>query len=242
MGHSAAQDISAGATATIQELEDRVEAVLIEVTQQPYWALAVDPSSNPDALRRFYREIYLRIHWYQPYTTEAGFHMLGRLPKDENRLLRTLLAHKAEEAEHGQWALRDYIALGGSPEKAERPADPPSFAVAGVWWRMAMTEDPYGYLGAEYLFEYLTARLVPLVLPNVLAKHPSGTGLGFLVEHATEDVKHTNLLRHWVGDVVTRHPETAASMLRCFDYFHHVYPIPVWRSAYDSAIAAPASE
>jgi hypothetical protein len=241
MVNSAAHDISSHARETIQELEDRVEAALIDVTREPYWALAVDPASGAGALRAFYREIYLRIHWYQPHTTEAGFHMLGRLPKSENRLLRTLLAHKAEEAEHGQWALRDYLALGGSEQTAERPADAPSFAVAGVWWRMAFIEDPFGYLGAEYLFEYLTARLVPLVLPNVLSKHPNGTGLGFLIEHATEDVKHTNLLRHWVGDVVTRRPETADSMLRCFDYFRHVYPTPVWRSAYESSLVVPAS-
>jgi len=36
---------------------------------------------------------------YQPRTMEAGFTMLGRLSKHEGRLLSSLLAHKAEEAE-----------------------------------------------------------------------------------------------------------------------------------------------
>jgi hypothetical protein len=241
MAYTATQDISSEAGSTITALEDRVEAVLADVMREQFYAMATDSGTAASTLRAFYREIYLRVSWYQPHTTEAGFHMLGRLPKDENRLLRSLLAHKAEEAEHGQWARRDYLALGGSQLAVNGPADPPSFAVAGLWWRMAMVEEPFGYLGAEYLFEYLTARIVPIVLPNVMAKHPSGSGLGFLIEHATEDVKHTNLLRHWVGDVVTRHPQSAASMLRCFDYFRHVYPVPVWRSAYESALSSPAA-
>jgi hypothetical protein len=61
-------------------------------------------------------------------------------------------------------------------------------------------------------------------------------GLRFVVEHATEDVKHATLIRHLILDVATRHPGSAAAMLRCFDYFNAVYPLPVWDEAYRRAI------
>ena len=41
------------------------------------------------------------VTWYQPHTTEAGFHMIGRLAKSEVKLVQALCSHKAEEAEHG---------------------------------------------------------------------------------------------------------------------------------------------
>jgi hypothetical protein len=34
--------------------------------------------------------------------------MIGRFPKREVEVMRRLAAHKAEEAEHGQWALEDF--------------------------------------------------------------------------------------------------------------------------------------
>ena len=62
-------------------------------------------------------------------------------------------------------------------------------------------------------------------------------GIGFIVEHAVEDVKHTNLIVHWILDVATRYPASGASMVRAFDYFAHVYPRPVWAEALERARA-----
>ena len=227
---------SDAARATLRELDSRVAAVQAEVEAMPGWKVLFDSATPNEVVLAIFREVYLSVVAYQPHTTEASFHWLGRLPKSEHRLIRSLVNHKAEEAEHGEWALRDYLALGGTTARASEVPTPPMFMVAAAWWRMAYAEDPFGYLGAEYLFESLTAQVSQPLLPMFQERKLPADGLGFLVEHATEDIKHTNLIVHHVLDVATRHPASGAAMLRCFDYFRHVYPIPVWSEAIARAL------
>jgi pyrroloquinoline quinone (PQQ) biosynthesis protein C len=227
---------SPAGTRCIQALDARIAAVEAAVRQQEYWHRLVANPADPAYSRAMLREIMLGTYWYQPHTTEAGFHMIGRLPKTENRWLRVLLNHKAEEAEHGNWALRDYLALGGVRALAASEPSPPVFAVIAVWWQLARTADPIGYLGAEYLFEELTARLAADLAP-ALVRSNLREGIGFVTEHATEDVKHANLIRHLVGEAATRYPGGDEAILSCFDRFHHVYPLPVWHDAHVRALA-----
>ncbi len=161
--------------------------------------------------------------------------MFGRLPKGDVQLIRALCSHKAEEAEHGIWAWEDYKALGGAPESL--PLSPATFAVGAVWWRMAQVEEPLGYLGAEYLFEQLTALLAPAALEVFASKGISGNkGLRFITEHAVEDQKHAMFFKHTILDTVTRYPSSSEAMFRCYDYFEHVYPLPIWEEAYERAL------
>jgi len=166
--------------------------------------------------------------------------MLGRQPKDDPRLLASLLAHKAEEAEHGVWAKRDYLTCGGDQATLDRPAAPPEFAVAATWWWLALSEDPFGYLGAEYLFERLTMCLAPDVLAGLgrMGIDINEPGFGFLVEHAKEDVKHTNLILHSILEVVTGDSSRGDAILRGFDRFAQVYPLPVWTDDVDRTTRA----
>jgi hypothetical protein len=106
-----------------------------------------------------------------------------------------------------------------------------------VWDRLASAEDALGYLGAEYLFECLTMEITRKVVPVLIARNAPLASVGFITEHAVEDVKHTNLIVHWILDVVTRYPESGAAMERCFDNFAHVYPVPVWNEALERAKA-----
>jgi len=172
---------------------------------------------------------------YQPHTTEAGFAMLGRLPKDEVKLLMSLSHHKAEEAGHSGWAKRDYLRLGGDARRLAMPNSPATFAVAAVWQRMATIEDPFGYLGAEYLFERSTMRFTQELIPLLKAKGIPTDYAGFVIDHATEDEKHTELIKHWIVDLAARHQGADQAMLRCFDQFAAVYPIPVWSEALERA-------
>jgi hypothetical protein len=160
--------------------------------------------------------------------------MFGRLPKSEVRLIQALCCHKAEEAEHGIWAAEDHRKLGGSAQTQAKPS-PATFAVASVWWRMAETEEPLGYLGAEYLFEELTALVTGALLPLIEARDLPRDGFRFIIKHASEDAKHALFLKHLILDIVTRYPDSAQAMYRCFDYFNQVYPIPVWDEAFERA-------
>lgn len=232
---------SAQATELIKKLDTRIDDVFQDVQKQPFWLALIDSKSSDVFLKSIFREVMLAIYWYQKHTTEAGFHMIGRLSGDEETLLKLLMLHKIEEAGHNGWAFRDYQLLGGSVEFANNTPMPPAcYAVTGVWWRMAVTENPFGYLGAEYLFEYLTMIVTQPLVGLFKQRGFKAEGLKFIIDHATEDEKHAKLIRHLICDVVTRYPESEAAMLRCFDYFRHVYPILVWTEAYNRAITVAA--
>lgn len=220
----------------VEELSDKMDKVMTAIEQEDFWKFLLAPNTSLQQIETVLSEVFLRIWWYQPQASEAGFHMLGRFPKSETRLLKSLLMHKAEEGIHGEWALRDYLLLGGDREKIGTPS-PSCFAVVATWWLMAQKEDPMGYLGAEFLFEELTARVCQPLIPLFKTKGVDLTKIGFIVEHATEDIKHSNLLRYCAEELHSRHPQSRDSMLRCFDYFNQVYPVPVWREAYAAFVS-----
>ena len=229
---------SARAQEVIQIFDDRVHAVFQEVQQQPFWKALLDPTTPAAVLQSIFRNVFLAIYWYQKHTTEAGFLMISRLPKHETRLIKLTILHKVEESEHGEWALRDFLLLGGDEKVAkEQPPSPATFSVASTWWRMGMIEDPLGYFGAEYLFEYLTLLVAQPLLGLFTDRGMKADGLRFIIDHATEDEKHAKLVKHLIMDCVTRYPESEAAMIRCFDYFRQVYPLPVWTEAYHRAQA-----
>jgi hypothetical protein len=230
-----AETYSDEAHKTFRELDARVEKVFLQIKEWRGWKFLHDPNTPREDIVRFIREIFRSVVMYQAHTTEAGFHMFGRLPKGDVRLIQALCGHKAEEAEHGIWAAEDHQKLGGQSQ-IPKPS-PATFAVAAVWWRMAMLEEPLGYLGAEYLFEELTALVTAALLPLIKARDLPTDGFRFIIEHATEDAKHAVFIKHLILDVATRYPESPKAMFRCFDYFHHVYPLPVWDEAFERAIS-----
>lgn len=232
-------DYSDEAWLAFDEIEGGVQAIFREVESWRGWRFISNPATPRGDILAFVREMYRAVCWYQPHTTEAAFHMIGRLPKGEVKLMQVLASHKSEEAEHGLWAREDLGKLGSSDLANASPA---SFAVAAVWWRIATTEDPLGYLGAEYLYEQLTALATKAALPIVEARDLPRDELRFVIEHATEDAKHATFLKHHILDVVTRYPSSAASMKRCMGYFHAVWPTPVWEEAFQRVARNDASE
>lgn len=220
---------------TFALLDERVSAIFTDVVRWRGWEMITNPDTPREHILALVREIFRAVCWYQPHTTEAGFRMFGRLPKHEVRLIQQICSHKAEEAEHGVWAREDFGKLGG-PNAPLAPPSPATFAVAAIWWRMAEVEEPLGYLGAEYLFEQLTALVTQAAIPVIEGRDLPRDGLRFVIEHATEDVKHATFFKHLIMDVVTRYPASDKAMFRCFDYFHHVYPLPVWDEAYERAL------
>ena len=224
------------ARSLLSSLDRRLDGVVARVHSSDIWRALSSSGSHPKLVRAVMREIMFEIAAYQPLTVRAGFAMLGRLPKNESKLLHSLVHHKAEEAEHSEWAKRDFLMLGGDAARLSLPLSPASFAAVSVWDRLAEHEDPFGYLGAEYLFESLTMRLAPDLVAILRAKDFPLHEAAFLVEHATEDVKHTNLIVHWILDVASRYPDRAGSIRDCLDYFACVYPAPLWAGALDRAL------
>jgi hypothetical protein len=105
-----------------------------------------------------------------------------------------------------------------------------------MWWMLAHMRDPFMYLGAVYLFEGLTPIITGMAKSHLLEKGMQDS-IEFIEFHSTEDIRHTNLMRHMLKEAVEQYPEAAEAMLYGLDCFLHVYPLPVWQTAYERAKA-----
>jgi hypothetical protein len=221
------------------ELDQRIAALAGRIEQQPFWVAVADATRDPELATSILREVYLEIAWYQPDVIEATIATIGQMPRSlAPKTVQGMLLHQVEEWDHGEMALRDYVALGGSEPFARRSRMSPSaFAVAAYWRMLAHRRDPFAYLGALFLFEGLT----PIVSAKVqqalagTAYPPSATE--YLDFHATEDLKHQRLVRHLIDMVAESGAEARDSMLHGYACFEHVYPLPAWTAAYERALA-----
>ncbi len=222
----------------IQALNARVDEVLGEFHDSPLGILIRDSASPRALVAATIREIYWEIHCYQPATTKAGFVLIGAMNPRERKIMKALLLHKWEEVEHRVWALDGYIALGGDRARIgqeDQNCSPGAFAVAAVWERLASTIDPLAYLGAEYLFEDLTAKLTRIVTASLGHRGLAPQGMQFIVDHASEDERHSAMLQKLLLEVHECHPEKREQILFAFDCFRHVYPMPLWMASYERA-------
>ena len=225
-------------THVVADLDRRVAAVVKEFQASALGCLLAEPDSSESLIAATIREIYWEIHCYQPFTTRAGFFMIGGADPADRKVMRTLLLHKWEEVEHRVWALDGFKALGGDQSRIGRENElmsPGAFAVAAVWERLARAVHPLAYVGAEYLFEDLTARLAKLATESLSRRGLQQQGLRFIVDHASEDEKHSQLLRKLVLEIGQRHPGLVSQILFAFDCFHQVYPMPLWLASYSRA-------
>ena len=223
------------------ELDVRIQRVLARVKEQAIWKLITDPKADPGLVRRIAREVYLEIAWYQPDTIEATICTIAQLPRAiPAKLIRAMLQHQSEEWDHGEMALRDYVALGGSEEfaRTSRPS-PSAYAVASYWRNLAHKRDPVAYLGALYLFEGLTPLVTGLAKPFLRAKGLAA-GMEFVEFHSTEDIQHQRMVRGIIRRVLAMFPERRDSLIHGLDCFEHIYPIPCWGAAYERALAGGA--
>ena len=148
-----------------------------------------------------------------------------------------MLRHQAEEFDHGEMGLRDYVGMGGSEKEARQMRlSPGAFAASGMWWMLAKMRDPFAYLGAEYLFESLTPILSDRVKPYLAKKGMTSSSLEFIEFHAEEDPKHAKLMQELIIQVAEKYPSAAESIAYGYDCFEFVYPIPVWSCAYERAL------
>lgn len=218
-------------------LENETSDLLREVQTQEFWSVITSQDTDPAFAKAIMREVYHEIVGYQPHVIEAAIAAIGQMPRSMNpRLVKSMLAHQADEFDHGEMAFRDLIGLGVSErEIQQRRISAEAFAVAGVWWMIAQARDPFAYLGALYLFEGLTPTVTQLVKEKLLSKGLTEDSLSYIEFHSTEDVKHANLVHFLISEVALAYPESVSSMKHGFRCFRAVYPIPLWRAAFERA-------
>ena len=219
-------------------LENRIGLLMERIQKEKFWQVVMDPATPPTLVQAIMKEIYLEIVGYQPHVIEAAIASIAQMPRSMDvRLVRSMLFHQADEFDHGEMALRDYVGLGGNEQEARNHRmSPPSFAVAGMWWMITHQRDPFAYIGALYLFEGLTPTVTGLVKERLRQKGMAENTLEYVEFHSTEDIKHANLVNHMISEAVRKFPGTEESVKYGYECFEEVYPLPVWRCAYERAI------
>lgn len=219
-------------------LDARIAALLGEIESTEFWRTITSPATDPRLLREMMKEVYLEIFSYQPHAIEGAITAIAQMPRSMPvRMVKAMLRHQAEEFDHGEMALRDYVALGGDEAYArnEHRTSPAAYAVASLWRMIAGQREPFTYLGALYPFEGLTPIVSERVKAVLLQRGFPATALEFVEFHSTEDPKHTELVKHLIQETVTRYPEAERSIKEGLDRFLAIYPLPVWQTAYDRA-------
>lgn len=221
--------------ALVSHLNDRVRAILRDIESSDVWVAVMSSESPLEFVVDVLREIYLEIFMYQEESIEGAVAAISQFPRSMPVVwFGEMLQHQVEEFDHGEMALRDYVALGGNETMARaRRQAPSAFAVAAVWKHIAHKRDPFLYLGAVYLFEALTPIITARVKEDLRQRLGSFNGLEFIAHHATADIEHERVIGELIAEIIARYPEAKASVVYGFEYFAHVYPLPGWRAAVD---------
>jgi len=224
--------VSAEAATVLARLDERMFEVMSDIEQSAMWRVLTDPQTDPAMLRALMREIYLEIWTYQPHITEAMMSIIARIPKTQPKLIRMMLLHTVDEADHGEMALRDHVRLGGD-EQAARAAlpSPAAFAVAAFWWGMCRMSNPLAYLGAVYTLEAMTPLVCARVIEALRGRGFPDEALEFIAFHAEEDIKHAHLVRHMVKEAIEAFPGCGPTILHGMECWFSVYPGPLWDTA-----------
>lgn len=221
----------------ITYLDSRIADVIRDVEATQMWKDLTNSKAKPAFVQKLMKEVYLEITAYQPHVIEAAIASIGQMPRSMPvRMIKAMLRHQAEEFDHGEMALRDYVALGGNEEHARHgKISDASYVVSAVWWMITKLRDPFAYLGALYPFEGLTPIISAKVKAILAGKEYPDGALEYIEFHSTEDIKHANLIKALIEETVTRYPEAEQSIKDGIDRFLAVYPLPVWNTAYERA-------
>lgn len=224
------------ASHTITYLQEGVSALMAEVIEDAGWQFLMNPASPADGVRAVLRELYCEVAAYQPDMIEATITSIGQFPHTLSaKKVRLMLVHAAEEWDHAEMAVRDYVGLGHDAAHARTFRSPTAFATAACWRLFAHKRMPFAYLGATYLLEGLTPLISSAVTPALEQKGVEPRALEFLQFHATEDLRHTAVVEELIRTVLLQYPDKAADIEFGFDAFRHVFPLPGWRAAFRRA-------
>lgn len=214
-----------------QALEARLEGLVGRVEGSDAYLALTDPLARPEMVAAILKHVYLSIAHYQPHVTEATFTAVGRMPKSSEQLIKDMILQQVEEVEHAHMALRDYVRLGGDPADASKPMPPACMAVAAMCHMLGEHTHPACYLGFMYIFEALTPEMAARAQRVMERAGYKAEAREFIDLHATEDIRHTDMIVKAIEDLVAIEAEAAGHVLHGFDCFAQVYPVAVWNEA-----------
>lgn len=226
---------NANATEVIAALKSGLDVLVAELESAPFYQAITSPNADSRLVNDTFKHVFLSIYLYQPHVTEATFTAVGRMPKQSEQLIKDMILQQVEEVEHADMALRDYLRLGGDKALAEGEMFPECAAVAAVCHFLGEHCPPASYLGFMFIFEALTPIMATRAQTLMDRAEYKQEAREFIDLHATEDIRHTDMLIGVIEDLLKIDPSVDKAILFGFNVFKNVYPIPVWAAAHARA-------
>lgn len=221
-------------------LDAQITEVLDEIRASDIGRQVLAPGANPALVKLALKEVYLEIAWYQETINEKMNALIGQFPRSvKPARIKAMMGLQAEEFDHGEMALRDYVALGGEEAIARDRTrmSPGALAVVGFWCALEHYRCPYAYLGALFLLEALTPQVASWAL-DLHNTHKLDAGKVFVEFHAEGDIPHQKLLKNLIRELVGDDQTRIASVKWGFNGFRYVYPLRLWLGSLERAIAS----
>ena len=221
-------------------LDTRMGLLLCRIETTGFWRTLTSPSVDHELLREMMKQLHIELISYQADAIQGAITAIAHVSRSMPvKTVKMMLSSQADRFGVIDMALRDYVALGGDEAYARdgHRTSPAAFAVASLWKTISDQRDPFAFFGALYPVECLTP-IVALRLKVVLQQH------GFPAE-AMESVEflsdpendRTLLMKRLIQETVARSPGSERSIKEGLDRLLAVYPIPVWTTAHERAVA-----
>lgn len=221
-------------------LDTRMGLLLCRIETAVFWRTLTSPSVDHDLLGEMMKQLHLELVSYQADSIQGAITAIAQVSRSMPvQTVKMMLSGQADRFGLIDMALRDYVALGGDEAYArdEHRTSPAAFAVASLWKTVADQRDPFAFLGALYPVECLTP-IVARRLKAVLREHGFPASAMESVEFlSAPENDRTPVMKQLILDTVSRDPASERSIKEGLDRLLAVYPIPVWTTAYERAVA-----
>ena len=221
-------------------LDTRMGLLLCRIETTGFWRALTSPSVDHELLREMMKQLHLELVSYQADSIQGAITAIAHASRSMPvKTVKMMLGSQADRFGVIDMALRDYVALGGDEAYArdEHRTSPAAFAVASLWKTVADQRDPFAFLGALYPVECLTP-IVAQRLKEVLERHGfPPTAMESLEFLSDPENDRTLSMKRLIQDTVSRNPGSERSIKEGLDRLLAVYPIPVWTTAHERAVA-----
>jgi len=221
-----------------EHLDQKNRELIAELEQSEYCRHFFSPASSTALIEALTGSLLHEAASYGCHLTIAISTALGRLASHPQWLpwIRPLMESLLGEVSHPELARKDSAKLTHSTQDAAttRPS-PAAFAVAAIARFLCEQRHPLTHLGFFYLLEGTTSQIAPRLQEVLEAR---GIQSPFMKIHARDDAAHVEALRNAITKIVEKDSSIAAEIEYGYDCFAVAYPMLIWNTAANRALAS----
>ncbi len=221
--------------ATITALQQTLDDLIVDLHETAFYRTLTSPHADPHLVSDTLKHVYLAITQYQPHLISATFTAVGRMRKESESLIKTMILQQLEEVEQVEMARRNYLRLGGERASADGQMFPECTAVAAMCHFLGEHCHPASYLGLMYVIDALSPIMRTQIQRITHVNGRPAAAQEFFAPLAAQYLHHADKIASLIQEVIRLDPTAGKSILYGLRSFLSVYPLPIWNAAYQRA-------